>query len=225
VTSPPQALPSLATPDDVVARLGRNLNQIEAARVDTMLADGSAIIRRYAREKFIYITGDTINIDGDAGTITLPKVPVISVDSVLAVSGNPQIPNLLITWFFFDGIKTIMVPDPRVSGIINLAAWWYNTEWSIQPFVVTWTHGYMTTPPEVVALLCNAIISELSTPTMSATVQSEAIGAYSYSMRRNIRGATASGAMAGIYAALMDFGMAEVLVDYRTRAGTIQTRR
>jgi hypothetical protein len=62
---------------------------------------------------------------------------------------------------------------------------------------------------------------------MSATVQSEAIGAYSYSMRRNMRAAsgTGSGAMAGIYAALMDFGMAEALADYRTKAATIQTRR
>jgi hypothetical protein len=210
-----------------MARLGRNLNQVEAMRVDAMLTDGSAIIRRYARESFTYVSEDQIQIDGDAGTITLPKIPVISVDAVLAVSGNPEIPNLLITWYFFDGIRTIMVPDPRVSGIINLAAWWYNTEWSLQPFVVTYTHGYNTVPSEVVAILCNAIISELSTPTMSATVQSEAIGAYSYSMRRNLRGATGAGqgAMAGIYAALMDFGMGEVLADYRTKAATIQTRR
>jgi hypothetical protein len=218
VTTPPQALPSLATPEDVVARLGRNLDQVEAARVDSMLADGSAIIRRYAREQFVYVTEDQLQIDGDAGTITLPKVPVISVDEVLAVSGNPTIPNLLITWFFFDGIKTIMVPDPRVSGIINLAAWWYNTEWSIQPFLITWTHGYLSVPPEVVAILCNAISSELSTPTMSASIQSEAIGAYSYSMRRRAT-------YGGLYATLMDFGMEDILADYRHKTGTIATRR
>jgi hypothetical protein len=217
MTTPSAVLPSLATPDDIVARLGRNLNQVEAARVDAMLKDGSAIIRRYAREKFIYVTGDTVNLLADAGNITLPKKPVISLDQVLAVSGNPFIPNLLITWYFFDNIDTILVPDPHVAGIINLAEWWYNTTWSRQPFEVIYTHGYNGTPPEVVGLLCTSIISEITTPTMSATIQSETIGAYSYSMRRRAIGG-------GLYATLLDFGMEDILQDYRKKQGTIVTR-
>jgi hypothetical protein len=217
VTTPPTELPSLATPDDIVARLGRNLNQVEAARIDAMLKDGSAIIRRYARENFVYVEGDELNILADAGTIVIPNVPVVSVDELTAVSGNPFIPDLLITWYFFDGIDTIMVPDPHVAGIINLAEWWYDTEWARQPFLLKWTHGYTTVPPEVLGLLCSAIISELSTPTMSATVQSESIGAYSYSMRRRAIGG-------GLYATLSDFGMQQILVDYRQMNGTIATR-
>jgi hypothetical protein len=194
------------------------MNQVEAARVDAMLSDGSAIIRSYAREQFILVTEDQLNVVADAGTITIPKTPVLSVDGVLAVSGNPSIPNLPITWYFFDGIQTITVPDPRVSGIINLADWWYDNEWSIQPFVLSWTHGFPTTPPEVTAILCQAIISELSTPTMSASLQSEAIGAYSYSMRRRATNG-------GLYATLLDFGMQDLLSDFRHKQGTIQTRR
>jgi hypothetical protein len=217
VTTPPTGLPSLATPDDIVARLGRNLNQVEAARVDAMLKDGSGIIRRYAREQFIYVSGDTIYLIADAGNITLPKRPVISLDQVLAKSGNPFIPDLLITWYFFDGIDTVLVPDPHVAGIINLAEWWYNTQWSRQPFQIVYTHGYNFTPPEVTALLCTSIISEITTPTMSATIQSETIGAYSYSMRRRAIGG-------GLYATLLDFGMEDILQDYRKKQGTIVTR-
>jgi hypothetical protein len=52
---------------------------------------------------------------------------------------------------------------------------------------------------------------------MSATLQSEAIGAYSYSMRRREVGG-------GIYAALLDFGMKDILARYRRNYGTISTR-
>jgi hypothetical protein len=67
-------------------------------------------------------------------------------------------------------------------------------------------------------MLCSAIISELSTPTQSATIQSESIGAYSYSMRRRDVGG-------GIYAALVDFGMKDLLGDYRKKQGTLGVRR
>jgi hypothetical protein len=210
-------LPNLATPDDIVARLGRNLNQVEAARVDAMLQDGSAIIRRYAREDFVYVTGDVININADAGVIVIPNVPVVSVDQLVAKSGAPFIPDLPVTWFLFDGINLITVPEPYLAGVVNLPEYWYETMWSVQPFILTYTHGYVDVPPEVEGLLCNAIISELSTPTMSATVQSESIGPYSYSMRRRAIGG-------GLYATLTDFGMTSLLADYRQSTGTIATR-
>jgi hypothetical protein len=160
---------------------------------------------------------DVINVLADAGVITCPKTPVHAINSVTAVAGNPYVPNLLITWYFFDDINQIMVPDPRVAGIINLAAWWYNNEWSRQPFILDYDWGYASVPPEVEGMLCTSIISELSTPTLSATIQSEAIGAYSYSMRRRSIGG-------GLYATMVDFGMEELLKDYRQMHGTIATR-
>jgi hypothetical protein len=87
-------------------------------------------------------------------------------------------------------------------------------------------HGYQEVPDDIEGLLCDAIISEISTPTMSATIQSESIGAYSYSMRRSYSGSsTGGGAMAGLYAALRDFGMDEILADYRYSIGSIAVRR
>jgi hypothetical protein len=210
-------LPTLATVDDIVARLGRNLSQVEAARIDAMLKDGSAIIRRYARKDFIYAEQDKQVIIADVGVIVLTDRPVISVDAVVALSGIPGIPDLPVTWYVFDGIDKITVLHPRQSGIINLPYAWYTSAWYNESFLVTFSHGENVTPPEVLGLLCTAIISELSTPTMSATVQSETIGAYSYSMRRRAVGG-------GLYATLMDFGMQTILGDYRNSAGTLHLR-
>jgi hypothetical protein len=215
--APPAKLPNLATADDIVARLGRNLSQVEAARVDAMLQDGSAIIRRYAREDFIYVYQDQLKIKADAGTIVIPNRPVLSVDQVTALSGIPGVPDLVISWYVFDGIDTITITHPLQSGIINLPYAWEHTGWFNDSYNVMHTHGYVTTPPEVLGLLCGAVISELSTPTMSATVQSETIGAYSYSMRRRAVGG-------GLYATLMDFGMQLILGDYRHDQGTINLR-
>jgi len=221
VTSTPpgafSSMPPLATPDDIIARLGRNLNQTEAARVDALLQDGSAIIRRYAREDFLIVNQDVIVVPGDAGIITVPNTPVISIDKLVALSGIIGVSDMEVTWYRFDGIETILVPDPIMSGIINLPEYWYEALWSRQSFELTHTHGYGDTPPEVEGLLCNAIISELSTPTLSATVQSESIGAYSYSMRRRAIGG-------GLYATLTDFGMQSMLSDYRKSQGTIAVR-
>ena len=120
------SLPSLATPDDIVARLGRNLNQIEAVRVDAMLSDGSAIIRRRARNTFIYVANDQLTVAAPDGLIVLPQRPVYNVISVLARSGIQYVMDIPITWFIFDGVDTVTIPEPRHSGIINLPAFcWY----------------------------------------------------------------------------------------------------
>jgi hypothetical protein len=183
-----------------------------------MLRDGSAIIRRYARNTFTYIAGDTIKISADDGKFILPGKPIYSVDSVVAQSGVAWIPNIPVTWFVFDGVDTVTIPEPRYSGIINLPYTWYSVAWFSHTFLTTFTHGYQEVPADIEGLLCSAIISELATPTMSATIQSEAIGAYSYSMRRRDTGG-------GMYAALKDFGMLDLLSDYRQKNGTLAVRR
>lgn len=209
------SLPSLATPDDIVARLGRNLNQVESARVDALLQDGSAIIRRFCRQDFTYHVGDVIVIASDGGVFRLPWKPVDNISEVLALSGYPTIPDIPVTWYSFDGVDKITVMNPSRSGIINLPEFWYMASfWWGNSFQVTGDHGYQDVPDDVVSVLCTAILSELATPTMSATLASESIGAYSYSMRRT------SGA--GLNAALIDAGMKTTLLDYRRTQGTIK---
>ena len=211
------SLPSLATPEDIEARLGRSLTPSEETRTTALLADGSAIIRRYCREDFIWYDADVIKIVGDGNLIKLPWRPVASVDEVLALSGTAGIPDIQVTWFHFDDVDEITVMNPGASGIINLPEEWYEeTFWWGGSFFVAGSHGYLDVPDDVVSVLCTALISELATPTMSATLASESIGPYSYSMRRT------SGA--GLNAALLDAGMKTALADYRKAQGTIQIR-
>jgi hypothetical protein len=152
----------------------------------------------------------------DRGEIVLPWRPIESIESVTAISTAPGIPDIEVPWAVFDGIDTITVPSPHESGIINLPEIWYETSWYMNSFQVIGAHGYEETPDDVLAVLCTAIISELSTPTMSATLASESIGPYSYSMRRT------SGA--GLQAALIDAGLKVALADYRKSQGTMQLR-
>jgi hypothetical protein len=211
-------LPSLATPDDIAARLGRSLNQVEAARVDGMLMDASAIVRRYCRRDFVYYDADTITTTADGGIIKLTSwKPIVSIDSILALSGTPGILDIPVTWYHFDAVDKITVFNPSLSGIINLPEIWYEeTFWWGGSFEITGAHGYLDVPGDVVAIVCTAIVSELATPTMSATIMSESVGAYSYAMRRT------SGA--GLNAALIDAGMKTALSDYRQSWGTMKVR-
>jgi hypothetical protein len=210
------AIPSLATPDDIAARLGRNLNQLEAGRVQGLLDDGSAILRRYCRRDFLYHASDTITLVGDGGVIKLTAWrPIVSIDSVIALGGTPGIMDIPVTWYHFDGVDEITVFNPAYSGIINLPEIWYQeTFWWGGSFKITGTHGFVDVPDDVSSVLCSAVTSELATPTMSATLMSESVGAYSYSMRRT------SGA--GLNAALVDAGMKDVLADYRKKLGTMK---
>jgi hypothetical protein len=211
-------LPSLATPDDIAARLGRSLNQVEAARVDGMLMDASAIVRRYCRRDFIYHAADTLITTADGGIIKMTSwKPIVSIDEVLALSGTPGIIDIPVTWYHFDSVDKITVFNPSVSGIINLPEVWYEeTFWWGGSFKITGAHGFVDAPDDVVAIICTAIVSELATPTQSATLMSESVGAYSFSMRRT------SGA--GLNAALIDAGMKTALIDYRQSFGTVKVR-
>src|SRR5215831_16639746 len=217
-TPTPPLLPSLATQADIEARLGRTLNPTEAARVNALLADASAIIRRYCREDFLWHANDTIVTTSDGGVINMGMwKPITAITSVTALSGFPSVPDLPVTWYVFDDIAEINIPAPQYAGIINLPEVWYEeTFWWGNSFKIAGSHGYQQTPDDVMSVLCPAIVSELSTPTQSATRMSESIGAYSYSMRRT------SGA--GLSAALTDAGMKTVLSDYRQTRGTMKVR-
>lgn len=202
-------LPNLATTEDIVARLGRNLTPVESARVEALLADGSAFIRRYCRRDFLPHIDFAADLQESGGEILLPQWPVIKIKRVVL----PGPVGINVTWWRFVPPRKLIIPTPEQSGIINLPEledYWGGL------FHVVWDYGFDETPDEVVAVICSAIISELSTPTMSGMVASESVGAYSYSMRRS------SGA--GLNAAIIDAGMA-TLNDFRVKQGTIQLSR
>src|SRR2546423_1623848 len=168
-------LPALATASEVVARLGRPLNPVESARIEALLTDGSAFIRRYCRKDFLDHPGDIIDIRASGGVIKLPYRPVRAVNSVVAKAGALGVPDINITWYVFDQIDEIMVPDPAGSGIINLPEFWYDIGWYSETFQVNYDHGFQVIPDEVISVLCTAVISVLTAPTMAAGVIGETV--------------------------------------------------
>lgn len=204
-------LPPLATADDLTARLGRELTAFESSRVDALLRDSSALIRRYCRRSFLYEEDDTVTLMADAGEIKLPGKPVIEVKSVVAKSGLPNVPDIPVTWYVFDGIETVTVMDAAASGLINLPEIWYMYGTFPGTFIVTYSHGYPEYPDDVVAVCANSVISVLQAPNMASGIIGETIGPYSYRLTR-------SGG--GIAVALSDSDL-DALKDYRDRYGTI----
>lgn len=206
----PPVTTTLATPDDVAARLGRSLTTAETARVGALLDDASAQIRRYCRRDFLLHNDVTQTLHGHDSLIWLPQYPVQSVSTVVAVSGWPGIPNFPIPWFSFDGIRTVRIAPG--TGIINLPELWWTSEYFPQTFQVTYSYGYSQVPYEVVMVAANAALGVLTAPTAAAGVIGETIGPYSYRLE--------SGG-GGVAVALTQADLA-ILKDFRNTANTIQ---
>lgn len=199
------ALPPLASVDDITGRLGRLLTDVEQQRVTYLLLDASVQIRRYCRKDFLYHANEVRLLRGDGATIRLPYRPVISVSSVIAISGRSDIPDIPVSWWTFDGVDEISLAEATASGVINLPEAWY--EFGAYPgtYRVTYTHGYQAYPDEVNSVCANAVIAVLLAPTMAAGVIGESVGAYSYRLER-------SGGGSSVALAAADLGM---LSDFR----------
>ena len=117
------ALPPLASVDDVASRLGRDVTEQEAIRLEPLLADASAQVRRYCRRDFQYHDAEEQILYGHDSEIWLPGRPVVSVQSVTAIGGGMGLPDVPIPWWSFDGVQTIRIAPG--AGIINLPEIWW----------------------------------------------------------------------------------------------------
>lgn len=206
------SLPPLASVGDVAGRLGRNVTTAEVSRLNALLADASAQIRRYCRRDFLLHTDEMQVLRGRDSEIFLPGYPVQSVASVTAIGGWPGVPDLPIPWFAFDGIRTVRIAPG--TGIINLPEIWWVSDLYPETFKVVYTWGYTQVPPEVVMVAANAALAVLTAPTAAAGVIGETIGPYSYRME-------ASGG--GVAVALTQADL-KILDDFRDKHNTVQTR-
>jgi len=203
--------PPLAGPDDVAARLGRDLTDAESLRLIPLLADASAQIRRYCRRDFLPHTAETVILYGHDSEILLPGYPVQSVDSVTAIGGGTGLPDVPIPWFIFDGIRTVRIAGG--AAIINLPESWWDGDYP-GTYAVTYSWGPAQFPDEVTMVCANAAIGVLTAPTAAAGVIGETIGPYSYRME------SAGG---GVAVSLSAADLA-ILKDFRDTAATVQTR-
>jgi len=206
------ALPPLASVDDVASRLGRDVTETEAIRLEPLLSDASAQVRRYCRRDFLMHAAETQVLYGHDGEIYLPGSPVQSVQSVALDGGGTFLPDIPVPWFTFDGVQTIRLGAG--SGIINLPEAWSETGEYPGTYKVTYTWGYADVPDDVNMVVANAALSVLTAPTAAAGVIGESIGPYSYRLERGGGGV----AVALSAADLM------LLKDYRGTVRTLQAR-
>lgn len=192
----------LATDSDVAERLGRDLTSDELARIGALLSDVSAAVRSYAGQTFTQEeTAALLPIRNRA--VRLPQKPVTAVASVEDGLGNA----LVFTW---------LTGDDRIA----LASSSYLNAWElyIRPSgtrlakaLVTYTHGYETTPDDVLGVVCSVVGRALGVSPTQAGITSESITNYSYTI--------------GSAAAQGPFGLMieekKILDRYRTLAGPI----
>lgn len=147
---------ALATIADVEARLGRTLTVAETSKANAYLADASALFIQRAVQKFEQ--GDSVvRLFPRDGVVRLVQRPVIAVSSVTDIDGNT-------IDFTFDGHQSI-----------------YDLG-SYTPVTVTYEHGSINIPADVVAVVAGMVARTLSiSPDAAAGVQQQSVGPFSQS--------------------------------------------
>lgn len=171
---------ALATQADVEARLGRALTDDEAARIDALLDDASELVRSWTRQDFTAVAGDEIVLRPVGVTIRLPQRPVTAVSAVHALNREGA-PEIALSGWVWDGRDKVSIACATPSGDDTPSWWWADGPDTYQ---VTYSHGYATIPPLVVATVCAMVMRTLLAPSMAAGMVSERIGQYTYQLQQ-----------------------------------------
>lgn len=158
---------TLATPTDIVARLGRALTDVEHQRVDALLIDASAAVRLYTGQQFTEGTS-TVTIYPERGRVVLPQRPVTDVTAAVDTDGNA----LSYTWHVGE---TVYLTSASESWRLDLDST------SVFPAVVTYDHGYPagSIPEPIVAIVCNVVLRSLGRTPLDSGVTQQSIAGYS----------------------------------------------
>lgn len=169
----------LASVTDLSDRLGRPLTSTEEARAQALLADASAKVRSYTRQKFTRVDGETVVLRAQQGEIRLPQRPVLDVTTVVAV-GAGGAPDLPVAGWQWDGLDIVRTCTSSPS--INLPEEWYEDDAEAYPgtYRVTYSHGDAQVPDDIVGIVARMTLRTLTAPTLAAGVTGETLGPYSY---------------------------------------------
>jgi hypothetical protein len=202
------SLPPLVSVSDVTARLPSSVT-VEAVRVLALIADASAVVRSFTKQQFT--TSQTTDRIRPVGfRVVLPQRPVVSVDSV-AVLLNNETPTPFPGWYW-DGSQELWLLGE--SQIINLAEELaLGLRYQTPIVLVTYTHGYATTPDDVVAVVCSMVTRTLTAPGLGGVV-SESVGEYSY----RLSDTAAQGALT------MTDSEKKALDSYRRKVNVVESR-
>jgi len=164
---------------DLSDRLGRPLTAAEEARAQALLADASAKVRSYTKQKFTRVDDETLVVRAQQGEIRLPQRPVLEVTAVVAV-GAGGAPDLPVVGWQWDGLDIVRTATDSPS--INMPELWYDEDVDAYPgtYRVTYSHGDAAVPDDVVGIVARMVLRTLTAPTVAGGVTGETIGPYSY---------------------------------------------
>jgi hypothetical protein len=149
------ALSTLAQIIDVEARIGRAVVDEERVQVQAQLEDASAVVRNYCRRDFTQTQStDLFRAVGQA--VKLTNRPVVSVEAISAI-GLGGIRVALPTWFF-DGLDRVWITGGPADYVINLPEELYDLGRDSALVEVTYTHGYVEIPSDIVAVVAGMVV-------------------------------------------------------------------
>lgn len=181
----------LVTPDQLASRLHSTVDPDSAALAVT---NASGLVRGVARQAFSFVTGDTVELEGGGDVLTLPERPVV-VDAsnpltVVEVGeyGDSDFIALENRDFARSGNELRRGYPAFYRTRSRLQGWPYNRYsglWALK-VRVTYSHGYLTMPDEIAAVVLDVAQSlysnpqglrSFTTPEYSETYATELLGA------------------------------------------------
>ncbi|MFD9792336.1 phage gp6-like head-tail connector protein [Streptomyces sp. NPDC059070] len=141
-------MPSLATTDDVAARMGRPPSDDERPRIAAFLIDVSALVVDYCGTDFRHHDDGLVQLDPLSGIeLPLPRfmLPLTSVTEVRWGDGTP-----IEDWSY------------SRRSLWRAGGWQPPARGKARTITVRASYGYLTTPPTVTAVVCTEVIRWLA---------------------------------------------------------------
>lgn len=188
------SLPDLATVDDVVAIIQRDLSATEQTSAARLIPMASAMVRRYTRQNITQAT-ETVTLPGNwTHILELPQRPVTSVTSVVingATSPSTSwklVDNRLFlsTGSFqpdygqmYAGGPNLWGPAGSTGGPQATGATWQGPQAQI---VVTYTYGFAEVPADISNIVAGMVALAIASP---VGINNEQIGGYKVAYSRS----------------------------------------
>ena len=169
----------LATQADLEAALQRSLDATQAAMA---LRRASARVRKYCRQQFTLVENETVTLPGNGRVLRLPQRPIVVDDThpltVVELFGLTNVEYIAVEGRDFTRIGTELTRGEAWWAPTRLMGWpWMRPQgvWA-QRVRVTYSHGYLEVPDDVVDVVLDLAAMSMTNP---QGLRSESIDDYS----------------------------------------------
>lgn len=178
---------------------------VQIASAEMALKDATAAIRNYCRQHLERVNGETVTLDSPGGVrLFLPELPVLSVSSVVE-----------------DGETLVVDDDYKLGqhGILHRIG----SKWmaGIQIVEITYSHGYIIIPDDIVAVCVRAASRAYQAGLKAADsagipgIASKSLGDFSVSFQSEGGGGIGEGVLGASAARLLLLSEKDILNAYR----------